>query len=83
MCIHNIIFTDMMNIFPLKITIDGFSVGRFCSYVNEGCPDGYLQISEAARTSVGGMWCGSLQDDGPVVFFSETRTLILTLKLLR
>lgn len=51
--------------------------------MSEGCPDAYLQISEAARTSVGGMWCGSLQDDGPVVFFSETRTLILTLKLLR
>lgn len=48
----------------------------------EGCPDGYLQISEAARTSVGGMWCGTM-DDGPVVFYSETRTLILTLLLLR
>lgn len=57
-------------------------VGRFCSYVMEGCPDGYLQISEAARTSVGGAWCGSM-DDGPVVFYSETRTLILTLLLLR
>lgn len=66
-----------------QITIDGFLVGRFCSYVTDGCPDGYLQISETERTSVGGMWCGGLQDDGPVVFFSETRTLKLTLKLLR
>lgn len=65
-----------------QITIDGFSIGRFCSYVLDGCPDGYLQISEAARTSVGGMWCGSIED-GPVVFYSETRTLILTLKVQR
>lgn len=65
-----------------QITINGFSMGRFCSYVMEGCPDGFLQISEAARTSIGGMWCGSL-DGGPVVFYSETRTLILTLKTMR
>lgn len=48
----------------------------------DGCPDGYLQISEAARTFEGGMWCGSIEN-GPVVFYSETRTLILTLKLQR
>lgn len=57
-------------------------MGRFCSYIIDGCPDGYLQISEAARTSVGGMWCGSMID-GPAIFYSETRTLILTIKLFR
>lgn len=62
--------------------IDGFSVGRFCSYIMDGCPEGFLQISEASRTSVSGMWCGTM-DEGPVIFFSETRTLIITLKLLR
>ncbi|XP_031626059.1 uncharacterized protein LOC116342540 [Contarinia nasturtii] len=67
----------------VQITVEGFSVGRFCSYVMEGCPEGYLQISEASQTShVGGMWCGTM-DSGPVVFYSETRTLILALKLLR
>lgn len=25
-----------------KITVDGFHVGKFCSYVTEGCPDGYM-----------------------------------------
>lgn len=66
----------------LQVTIDGFAVGKFCSYITEGCPDGYLQISEVSRTSFGGMWCGSMEN-GPVIFYSETRTVILTLKLLR
>lgn len=62
--------------------MNGFSVGKFCSNVANGCPDGFLQISEASRSSIGGMWCGKL-NDGPVVFFSETPTAILTLSLLR
>lgn len=71
-----------IQLFNSQITIDGFSVGKFCSYITEGCPDGWLQISEVSRTSFGGMWCGSMEN-GPVIFYSETRTVILSLKLLR
>lgn len=82
--IKNISIDPSKNIklYHLQITIDGFSVGKFCSYITEGCPDGYLQISEVSRTSFGGMWCGSM-DNGPVIFYSETRTVILSIKLLR
>lgn len=65
----------------LQITLESFTLGRFVSYTLDGCPDGYLQISEASRTPVGGMWCGSSW--GPVIFYSETRTLILTVKLFK
>lgn len=64
-----------------QITLESFTLGRFVSYTIDGCPDGYLQISEASRTPVGGMWCGTAW--GPVVFYSETRTLILTVKLFK
>lgn len=64
-----------------QVTIESFTLGRFVSYTQDGCPDGYLQISESARTPVGGMWCGTSW--GPVMFFSETRTLIFAVKLWR
>lgn len=65
----------------LQITLESFTLGRFVSYTVDGCPDGSLQIAEASRAPVGGMWCGSAW--GPVVFYSETRTLILTVKLFK
>lgn len=61
--------------------MESFTLGRFMSYTLDGCPDGYLQIAEASRAPVGGMWCGTSW--GPVVFYSETRTLILTVKLFK
>ena len=64
-----------------QITLESFTLGRFMSYTLDGCPDGYLQIAEASRAPVGGMWCGTSW--GPVVFYSETRTLILTVKLFK
>ncbi|EDW17329.2 uncharacterized protein Dmoj_GI16841, isoform A [Drosophila mojavensis] len=65
----------------VQVTLDSFTIGRFTSYVHEGCPDGYMQIAESARTPIGGMWCGSSW--GPVLFYSETRSLIFTIKLNR
>ncbi|KAM8710823.1 hypothetical protein ACLKA7_017451 [Drosophila subpalustris] len=65
----------------VQVTLDSFTIGRFTSYVHEGCPDGFMQIAESARTPIGGMWCGSSW--GPVLFYSETRSLIFTIKLNR
>lgn len=61
--------------------LESFTIGRFVSYTQDGCPDGYLQIAEAFRQPMGGMWCGSSW--GPVMFYSETRSLILTVKLFK
>ncbi|XP_059613973.1 uncharacterized protein LOC132260076 [Phlebotomus argentipes] len=65
----------------VQVTLESFTVGKFVSYTQNGCPDGYLQITEATRQTVGGMWCGSSW--GPQVFYSETRSLVLTVKLFR
>ncbi|XP_054735461.1 uncharacterized protein LOC129242692 [Anastrepha obliqua] len=63
----------------VQVTLDSFTIGRFTSYLHDGCPDGYMQIAESARTPIGGMWCGTSW--GPVLFYSETRSLIFTIKL--
>ncbi|XP_055630213.1 uncharacterized protein LOC129771009 isoform X2 [Toxorhynchites rutilus septentrionalis] len=65
----------------VQVTLDSFTLGKFASYTVNGCPDGYLQVAEAARTPVGGMWCGTTW--GPAIFYSETRSLIMTVKLLK
>ncbi|XP_055536271.1 uncharacterized protein LOC129724969 isoform X2 [Wyeomyia smithii] len=65
----------------VQVTLESFTLGKFVSYTDNGCPDGYLQVAEAARTPVGGMWCGTTW--GPAIFYSETRSLIMTVKLLR
>lgn len=69
------------NNFLFQVTIDSFTIGRFTSYVHDGCPDGFLQISESSRTPIGGMWCGTSW--APVLFYSETRSLVFTIKLNR
>jgi hypothetical protein len=51
------------------------------SFTRQGCPDGYLEFNEADRVSVGGRFCG--QSWGPAVFYSETRTLVLSVKLFK
>lgn len=67
--------------FIFQITLDSFTIGKFTSYSQDGCPDGYLQISEQTRINVGGMWCGTSW--GPSIIYSETRTLILAVKLFK
>lgn len=51
------------------------------SFTHNGCQDAYLEFSEASRTPIGGMFCG--QAWGPSVFYSETRSLVLTIKLFK
>ncbi|GFG32351.1 hypothetical protein Cfor_10995 [Coptotermes formosanus] len=63
------------------MTFDSFTLGRFLSFTADGCPDGSLQISEADRPVVGGSWCGTLW--GAALYYSETRTVSLSLRLMR
>ena len=63
------------------MTFDSFTLGKFVSFTAEGCPDGSLQISEAQRPDVGGLWCGTSW--GPAIYYSETSIVSLTLRLVR
>jgi hypothetical protein len=65
----------------LQLTFDSFTLGRFISFTADGCPDGSLQISEADRPVVGGSWCGTLW--GAAIYYSETRTVSLSLRLMK
>ncbi|XP_046475908.1 uncharacterized protein [Neodiprion pinetum] len=65
----------------VQLTFDSFTLGRFVSFTAEGCPDGSLQIAEAQRPDVGGLWCGTSW--GPAIYYSETSSVSLTLRLLR
>lgn len=60
---------------------NGFTLGKFVSFTQNGCQDAYLEFSEASRMPIGGMFCG--QSWGPAVFYSETRSLVLTVKLFK
>lgn len=68
-------------IFCFQLTFDSFTLGKFVSFTAEGCPDGSLQISEAQRPDVGGLWCGTSW--GPAIYYSETPSVSIILKLLR
>lgn len=61
--------------------LNGFTLGKFVSYTQNGCQDGFLEFSESSRMAIGGMFCG--QSWGPSVFYSETRSLVLTVKLFK
>ncbi|KAL6443013.1 hypothetical protein ACFW04_002778 [Cataglyphis niger] len=65
----------------VQLTFDSFTLGKFVSFTAEGCPDGSLQISEAQRPDVGGLWCGTSW--GPAIYYSETPSVSIILKLLR
>ena len=65
----------------VQLTFDSFTLGKFVSFTAEGCPDGSLQISEAQRPDVGGLWCGTSW--GPAIYYSETPAVSISLKLLR
>lgn len=73
--------TIIISIHCPQVTLDSFTLGRFVSYTENGCPDGYLQVSEAKRANVGGMWCGTTW--GPAIFYSETDSLVMTIKLFK
>ncbi|KAL1140628.1 hypothetical protein AAG570_000558, partial [Ranatra chinensis] len=65
----------------LQVTLERFTLGRFNSFLSEGCPDGYLALQEKSRSSAGGLWCGTSW--GPVIYFSETTALTLSVTLLK
>ncbi|KAG7207416.1 hypothetical protein KM043_009065 [Ampulex compressa] len=65
----------------VQLTFDTFTVGRFLSFTEEGCPDGFMTIREEGRPATGGQWCGSAW--GYTVYYSETPSINLTLYLLR
>ncbi|XP_063974900.1 uncharacterized protein LOC135161350 [Diachasmimorpha longicaudata] len=65
----------------VQLTFDTFTVGRFLSFTNEGCPDGFMTIREKGRPATGGQWCGSAW--GYTVYYSETPSINLTLFLAR
>ncbi|XP_024945485.1 uncharacterized protein LOC107272534 isoform X2 [Cephus cinctus] len=65
----------------IQLTFESFTLGKFVSFTEEGCPDGSLQISEAQRPDVGGLWCGTSW--GPAIYYSETSSVAITLRLLR
>ncbi|KAE8742765.1 hypothetical protein FOCC_FOCC011693, partial [Frankliniella occidentalis] len=65
----------------LQLTFESFTVGRFTSFTTDGCPDGSMSVSESGRPTAGGAWCGPAW--GPAVYFSETRSLLVTVRLLR
>lgn len=67
--------------FLFQLTFDSFTVGRFVSFTRDGCPDGALQLAELGRPKVGGSWCGTSW--GPAVYYSETRTIVVSVSLLR
>lgn len=67
--------------FCWQLTFDSFTLGKFVSFTADGCPDGSLQISEAQRPDVGGLWCGTSW--GPAIYYSETPGVSIILKLLR
>lgn len=60
---------------------NGFTLGKFVSFTQSGCQDAFMEFSEASRMPIGGMFCG--QAWGPSVFYSETRSLIITVKLFK
>ncbi|XP_050664549.1 uncharacterized protein LOC126965122 [Leptidea sinapis] len=64
-----------------EILFDSFTLGRFTSFTEDGCPDGYMQIQEASRPQVGGSWCGTSW--GPSIYYSETKSITLIIRLLR
>ncbi|XP_063227000.1 uncharacterized protein LOC134533409 [Bacillus rossius redtenbacheri] len=65
----------------VQLTFDTFTVGKFVSFTADGCPDGHMSVRELGRPSTGGQWCGSAW--GYTVYYSETASLNLTLRLYR
>lgn len=63
-----------------QVLFDSFTLGRFTSFTEDGCPDGYMQIQEASRPQVGGSWCGTSW--GPSIYYSETKSITLIVRLL-
>lgn len=62
-----------------QINVDKFNVGRFLSHTSDGCPDGYMTISERDFTPMDGRWCGTAW--GYNVYYSESSSINVSLKI--
>ncbi|KAJ0178028.1 hypothetical protein K1T71_005851 [Dendrolimus kikuchii] len=65
----------------VQLAFDEFRVGRYEPGALDGCPDGYMQLSELGRPFTGGSWCG--EADGAALYYSETATVTVSVKLFR
>lgn len=65
----------------VQLAFDEFRVGRYEPGALDGCPDGYMQLSELGRPFTGGSWCG--ESDGTALYYSETATVTVSVKLFR
>lgn len=65
--------------FLFQLIFDEFKLGRYESNALDGCPDGYMQLSELGRPFTGGSWCGT--SSGPATYYSETSTVTASVKL--
>lgn len=65
----------------VQLAFDEFKVGRYEAGALDGCPDGYMQVSELGRPFTGGSWCGEAA--GTALYYSETATVTVSLKLFR
>ncbi|GLH06301.1 LOW QUALITY PROTEIN: uncharacterized protein LOC103523051 [Gryllus bimaculatus] len=63
----------------VQLIFDAFNVGRYEASALDGCPDGYMQLSELGRPFTGGSWCGG--STGYAVYYSETATVTVSVKL--
>lgn len=65
----------------VQLAFDEFRVGRYERGALDGCPDGYMQLSELGRPFTGGSWCGAAE--GVALYYSETATVTVSVKLFR
>ncbi|XP_038223348.1 uncharacterized protein LOC119840707, partial [Zerene cesonia] len=65
----------------VQLAFDDFRVGRYEAGALDGCPDGYMQLSELGRPFTGGSWCGAAE--GVALYYSETATVTVSVKLFR
>lgn len=65
----------------VQLAFDEFGVGRYEPGALDGCPDGYMQLSELGRPFTGGSWCG--RANGTALYYSETNTVTVSVKLFR
>ncbi|CAG9794122.1 unnamed protein product [Diatraea saccharalis] len=65
----------------IQLAFDEFRVGRYEPGALDGCPDGYMQLSELGRPFTGGSWCG--EANGTALYYSETATVTVSVKLFR
>lgn len=65
----------------VQLAFEEFRVGRYEAEALDGCPDGYMQVSELGRPFTGGSWCGAA--DGAALYYSETSTVTVSVKLFR